>query len=141
MKALNALAAIVAMWTTGAAAQGDSRRELSDREARVAIETLLKDPAGGLSEDPSCKSDLNAPGGMSIAQGLAVALVRAATDRTPVNISAECFVRRGYPLSDGEEYCRLDVREAGRPRGAGYGLVFVMNWKLTRVRPGSVECY
>ena len=142
MKVSGALAALlVHAAMTGAAAQVDPPRELSDGETRVAIETLLKEPANGLSDDPSCKTDLNAPGGMSIAQGLAVALVRAATDRIPVNIRAECFVRRGYPLSDGEEYCRLAVRDPARPRGAGYGLVFVMNWKAMRVRPRSVECY
>jgi hypothetical protein len=142
MTVSNALAAVVVLWmTSSAAAQVDTRRQLSDRETRVAIETLLKDPASELSEDPSCKADLSTPGRMSIAQGLAVALVRAATDRRPVNIGAECFVRGDYPLADGEEYCRLAVRDAAQQRGAGYGLTFVMNWKSTRVRAGSVECY
>jgi|GraSoiStandDraft_4_1057263.scaffolds.fasta_scaffold756792_2 hypothetical protein len=142
MKPCNTLAIVAALWmTSSATAQVDTRRQLSAQETRVAIETLLGEAASDLSEDPSCKADLSSPGRMSVAQGLAMALVRAATDRRAVNINAECFVRRDYPLSDGEEYCRLSLRDAAQQRGAGYGLVFVMNWKATRIRRGSIECY
>ncbi len=78
---------------------------------------------------------------MSIAQGLAVALVRAATDDEAVNVTADCFVRKGYPLAPGEEYCRLALTPASKPRGSGYGLVFRINWSAGQVTPGSVECY
>ncbi len=138
--ARSAAALLAALWMGSAAAQFEPRRALSDPETRTAIEALLRDAGSKLSEDPSCKADLNAPGSMSIGEGLAVALVRAATDREPVQVVADCFVRRGYPLDAGEEYCRLALTKPQRP-AFGYGLVFVMNWKAKRVRPGSVECF
>jgi hypothetical protein len=125
----------------GASAQLQSQRTLSDVESRSAIEALLKDPAAALSEDPSCKADLTQPGSMSIAQGLAIALLRAATDKKPVAITVDCFVRPGYPLAPGQEYCRLAFVPDRGPRALGYGLVFVMDWNKKNVASGSVECY
>lgn len=124
-----------------AGAEFNAPRTLTERETRLAIEALLREPGAALSEDPSCKADLNRPGMMSIAQGLAVALVRAATDSEAVNVTADCFVRNGYPLAAGQEYCRLALTPANRPRSSGYGLVFVMDWSAERVMPRSVECY
>lgn len=136
-----ALAALLMLPAGLAAAQFNAPRTLTEREKKLAIEALLREPGAALSEDPSCKSDLSQPGAMSIAQGLSVALVRAATDGEAVNVTADCFVRNGYPLGPGEEYCRLALTPASRPRGSGYGLVFRINWSAGRVAPGSVECY
>jgi hypothetical protein len=135
------LSALLMLPAGVAGAQFNAPRTLTDREKRLAIEALLREPAAALSEDPSCKSDLSQPGAMPIAQGLAVALVRAATDGEAVNVIAGCFVRNDYPLGPGEEYCRLAFAPANRPRSSGYGLVFRMNWSAGRVAPGSVECY
>lgn len=135
-----ALAALLILSAGMAVAQFNAPRTLSEREKKLAIEALLREPSAALSEDPSCKSDLNQPGVMSIAPGLSVALVRAATDGEAVDVTADCFVRNGYPLAAGEEYCRFALTPAGS-RGSGYGLVFRMNWSAGRVTPGSVECY
>jgi hypothetical protein len=137
----SALAAGFVLLAGAAGAQFNAPRTLTERETRLAIEALLREPGAALSEDPSCKADLNRPGAMSIAQGLAVALVRAATDGEAVSVSADCFVRKGYPLAAGQEYCRLALTPASRPRSSGYGLVFLMDWNAARVMPGSVECY
>jgi hypothetical protein len=136
-----ALAALLILSAGAAYAQFNAPRTLTEREQKLAIEALLREPGAALSEDPSCKSDLNQPGAMSIAQGLSVALVRAATDGEAVNVTADCFVRKGYPLAAGQEYCRLAFTPAGKPRASGYGLVFLMDWNAVRVMPGSVECY
>jgi uncharacterized protein YfiM (DUF2279 family) len=136
-----ALAALLMLPAGVAAAQFNAPRTLTEREKKLAIEALLREPGAALSEDPSCKSDLSQPGAMSIAQGLAVALVRAATDDEAVNVTADCFVRKGYPLAAGEEYCRLALTPPDKPRSSGYGLVFKMNWGAGKVTPGSVECY
>lgn len=136
-----ALAVLLILPAGMAGAQFNTPRSLSEREQKLAIEALLREPAAALSEDPSCKADLNQPGAMSIAQGLAVALVRAATDGEALNVVADCFVRKGYPLAAGQEYCRLAFTPAGKPRSSGYGLVFRMDWSASRVVPGSVECY
>jgi hypothetical protein len=124
-----------------AQAQFQSRRTLSDAEVRLVVEALVQEPAAPLSEDPSCKADLAQPGSMSIAQGLAVALVRAATDKKPVTVQVDCFVRPGYPLAPKQESCRLAFLADRRPKALGYGLVFVMDWGKQAVRAGSVECY
>jgi hypothetical protein len=112
---------------------------VTDAEARTAIEALLREPSAALSEDPSCKSDLNQPGSVSVAQGLGVALLQAVTDKKPVNVMVQCSVRPGYPLRPGEEWCRLAFAQTRT--GNGYGLAFAMNWQQKSVRSGTVECF
>jgi hypothetical protein len=140
MRAVALLTALL-LQAQAAAAQLDSRRALSEREMRIAFEALLREPTAALSENPSCRADLSQPGAMSIAQGLAIALLRAATDGEAVTVNADCFVRRGYPIGPGEEYCRLAFTSASPPSSSGYGLVFRMDWNAARAVPSSVECY
>lgn len=116
-------------------------RALSDEEVESVISALLKDPTAPLSEDPSCKADLSAPGSMSIAEGLAVALVRAATERKSVVVRADCAERPGFPLDKGQELCRLTLLPEGLSAAAGYGLIFVMDWPKGAAVSHSVECF
>jgi hypothetical protein len=124
-----------------AEAQFQKLRKLPDEDVQTAIKAVLADPSSPLSEDPSCKVALSDPKPVPVAEGLAVALVRAATNKKPILVQVDCFVRQNYPLGPGEEYCRLTFLQPGRPRAFGYGLVFVMDWPRKAIRPGSVECY
>ena len=108
---------------------------------QTVIKGVLGSSSSPLSEDPSCKVALSDPKPMPIAQGLAIALIRAATSKKPMLVQVDCFVRQDYPLGPGEEYCRLAFLPPGGRRAFGYGLVFVMDWPRKAVRPGSVECY
>jgi hypothetical protein len=132
---------LLTCWSSIAGAQIETPRPLSDDEIRSVIGALLKVSTFPLSEDPSCKADLNRRGSMSIAEGLAVALFRAATEKGPVSVNADCFVRRGYPLSAGQEYCSLAFALDGPRRGARYGLLFIMDWTNKAAIMGSVECF
>jgi hypothetical protein len=78
---------------------------------------------------------------MSIAQGLAAALVRAALEKKNVSVHADCFVRQGFPLLNGQEYCRLVFTRRGGSKAPSYGLLFLMNWAKREIAPDSVECF
>lgn len=78
---------------------------------------------------------------MSVAQGLAVALVRAVTDKAPIILQVDCFVRPGYPLGPNQEFCRLGFLADPSPKSIGYGLLFIMDWSKKTIPAGSIECY
>jgi hypothetical protein len=78
---------------------------------------------------------------MSVAQGLAVALVRAVTDKAPIFLRVDCFVRPGYPLGPNQEFCRFGSLADPSPKSLGYGLLFIMDWSKKSIPAGSVECY
>ena len=116
-------------------------RHLSDSEQESLIGALMSKSTDSLSEDPSCRSDLSHPGSMSIAEGIAHTLTRAANESKPVVVTVDCFDRTGYPRAEGQEWCRVALLYAKKPRPLGFGLVFRMNWKAGNVAPGSVECF
>ncbi len=117
-------------------------RALSPAEVKLAIRSLLAQPSGQISKDPSCQADLASDKGMTVADALAETLVRAATDGHRITVRAECFVRRDYPLKSGEEYCRMAWVPANSPKpDPGYGLLFIINWQSRKVEPATIECY
>ncbi len=117
-------------------------RALSPAEVKLAIRSLLAQPSGQISKDPSCQADLASDKGMTVAAALAETLVRAATDGRRITVRAECFVRRDYPLKPGEEYCRMAWIPTNAPQpDPGYGLLFLMNWQSLKVDPATIECY
>ena len=127
-------------WVSASAGM-DKPRRLSATKVDRVVHALLAEPSAYLSEDPSCRSDLSRPGHMSIADGLALMLTRAATGSGSLVLRVDCFDRPGFPLGDAEEVCRLAFLQ-GKVKGQlGYGLAFVMNWKSQKIRPNSVECY
>jgi hypothetical protein len=132
---------VLGISTALAAAQFQGQRELTETEQRVAMAALLAQPTMPMSEDPSCKSDLQQPGRVSIAQALGDVLVRAAAESRAVTVKIDCFVRPGYPLAAGQEYCRLGLVDSGNAKDSGFGLAFLMDWKQRSIVPESVECY
>ena len=124
-----------------ALAQFQRQRRLSGAEQRIAMAALLDQPSRAMSEDPSCRANLQQPGQISIAQALGEALARAATEAKPLMVKIDCFVRSGYPLAAGQEYCRLGFVVSRRAKATGYGLAFLMDWNQRAVVPESVECY
>lgn len=122
-------------------AQFQRQRRLSGAEQRVAMAALLDQPSMAMSEDPSCKANLQQPGQITVARALGEALARAANEAKPLTVKIDCFVRRGYPLAAGQEYCRLGFVVSRRAKATGYGLAFLMDWNQRAVVPESVECY
>lgn len=122
-------------------AQFQGLRVLSEAEQRGALAALLAEPQMPMSEDPSCKADLSKPGRVSLAQALSETLARAAAVKPPRTVQVDCFLRRGYPLATGQEYCRLAFIPIRRPHDSGFGLVFVMDWPRKAVVPDRTECY
>jgi hypothetical protein len=78
---------------------------------------------------------------MSIAEGLADVLVRASTEKSAVIVRADCFIREGFPIGTGQEYCRLKFSSVGRGKNPRYGLLFIMDWTKALAVAGSVECF
>jgi hypothetical protein len=78
---------------------------------------------------------------MSIAEGLALTLTRAAIESRSVVVAADCFDRTGYPRGEGQEWCRVALVYPKKPRPLGFGIVFRMDWKVGGIVPGSAECY
>ena len=117
------------------------QRRLTEQEQKAVLDALLAEPALPTSDEPSCKTDLNKPDAVSIAQGLGLALARGAAEAQPVIVKVNCFVRRGYPLGKGQEYCRVGLVSSRRPEDFGYGVAFLMDWPTKSIVRGSVECY
>ena len=122
-------------------AQFKGLRALSEAEQRRALAALLVDPQMPMSEDPSCKANLSKPGRVSVALALSEALARAAAEKPPRSVKLDCFARRGYPLSPGQEYCRLAFVPAHSLHDSGFGLLFLMDWPRNAVVPDRAECY
>ena len=117
------------------------QRRLTEEEQKAVLNALLAEPGLPTSDDPSCKTDLSKPDAVSIAQGLGLALARAAAEAQPVIVKVSCFVRHGYPLEKGQEYCRVGLVPSRRPGDFGYGVAFKMDWTSGTIVRGSVECF
>jgi hypothetical protein len=117
------------------------QRKLTEEEQKAVLNALLAEPGMPTSNDPSCKTDLSKPDAVSIAQGLGLALARAAAEEQPVIVKVNCFVRNGYPLGKGQEYCRVGLVPSRRRADFGYGVAFLMDWPSRTIVRGSVECF
>ena len=117
------------------------QRKLTQEEQKVVLNALLAEPSMPTSDDPSCKADLSKPDAVSIVQALASVLARAADEAQPVLVKVNCFVRRGYPLGKGQEYCRVGIVPSRRPADFGYGVAFIMDWPSRTIVRGSAECF
>jgi hypothetical protein len=124
-----------------AVAQFQRQRKLSGTEQKIAMAALLDQPSMAMSEDPSCKANLQQSGQITVARALGDALARAANEAKPLTVKIDCFVRRGYPLAADQEYCRLGFVVSRRAKATGYGLAFLMDWNQRAIVPESVECY
>ena len=132
---------ICAMAALPAQAQFKGLRALSEAEQRSLTAALLADPQMAMSEDPSCKADLSQPGSVSVARALGEALARAAAAKPQRQLRIDCFQRPGYPLAQGQEYCRVAFVPVGRPKDGGFGLLVLMDWPRKAVVAGSAECF
>jgi hypothetical protein len=117
------------------------QRKLTEQEQKVVLNALLAEPSMSTSDDPSCKTDLSKPDAVSIAQALGWVLARAADEAQPVLVKVNCFVRRGYPLGKGQEYCRVGLVPSRRPGDFGYGVAFIVDWPSRTIVRGSAECF
>ena len=135
--------AMLALWLAPALAQAQFKglRAVAEADQRTLMAALLADPQMPMSEDPSCKADLSAPGRVPVAQALAEALARAAAERPPRRVQVDCFQRPGYPLGAGQEFCRLAFVPVSKPRDGGFGILFLMDWPRKAVVTDSAECY
>jgi hypothetical protein len=132
---------VCALAALPAQAQFKGLRAPSEAEQRTLMTALLANPQMAMSEDPSCKADLSQPGTVSVTNALGEALARAAASRPPRVVRVDCFQREGYPMAQGQEFCRVAFLPAGRPKDSGFGLLFLMDWPRKAVVTSSAECF